>query len=244
MPLSDSGDLRGLIKIFSSSNEVKKSVHFSYNKLMNNKAYEFFANFGNVQFTEILNTWESRTTFANKFQFKHSGHNYTLNVNENDTKGWRDLIDTNHCNFRGNQCPFILEFIINSDASVEKILTNLQLISNKVKPESITYTTTKDISDATLRQNDIGNLDDVIVYTDLIKTREDNASFNLGIFSSNAYYKDGKYFIQVGKSESFSRFDKSTRRIRDKYFRVRIEYSGEDYTYIYSVLSLYQYNTD
>jgi len=237
-------NLGGLPKIYSSADEVKKVVHFSYNKLMDDKSEGILKNFGNIQFTEVLNTWVARTVFANKFQFKYNNSNITFEVNLAPSEGWLDLIKGNYCNFRGTQYTFEFEFIVNGMPSVEKILTNLQIISNKVKPDTITYTVTPDINNAVIRQNQLNPIEDAIVFEDKIKIREDASSMNIGIFISNAYYKDGKYFIQVGKTNSFSRFDDKYRRIRDKYFKVRVKYTGDEYTYIYSILSLFTVNFD
>ena len=82
------------------------------------------------------------------------------------------------------------------------------------------------------------------MFEETIHTRAESSTMSIGIFEENAYYKDGKYFIQVGKAPGLSRFDKSYRRVRDKYFKIHINYTGEDYTYIYSVISLFTNNYD
>jgi hypothetical protein len=82
------------------------------------------------------------------------------------------------------------------------------------------------------------------VFKEDIFTRGDSFSKKIGIFKENAYYKDGKYFIQVGKDRNFSRFSNTTRRVRDKYFNIKIEYSGEQHVFIYATLAQFTINYD
>ncbi|MCK5788273.1 MAG: hypothetical protein KAH32_04715 [Chlamydiia bacterium] len=255
---------RGKPRIYGSFDAIKKNVHFSYNKLLNIKEdSNFFYTFGSMYYNEVMGAWTSKTSYSPKYQTTYNEFNMLFDVNVLKSEAWLTGVNAKYCNFHGIQYKFYIEFIMHERPDIEKVLTNLQILSNKVKPEEITYLTTTDIPNAVLRQNVInyydeeGNLipNEDIDYTDLdnifntthvdkIYIREDSIDMSIGIFKENAYYKDGKYFVQVGKSESFSRFNKSTKRIRDKYFKIKIQYSGEDYTYLYSVISLFTNNYD
>ena len=119
----------------------------------------------------------------------------------------------------------------------------LIFMSNKVKPDNITYRITADLTDGTLQQ--IQDIDlNYSIHTDIIHTRSEFSTSTIGLFNENAYYKDGKYFVQVGKSRSFSRFDKHARMIRDKFFKIKVEYTGEQHVYIYALHTQYIVNYD
>ena len=261
---SSGENTRGKPRIYSSFDAIKKNVYFTYNKLLNNKSDGFFDTFGSVYYNEVMGAWTSRTSYSPKFQLVNNEFNMIFDVNNLPGEAWMTGVNSKYCNFHGIQYPFHVEFIMHERPDIEKILTNLQILSNKVKPDEITYSTTSDVPNAALRQNIVnyydsdGNLvitpggEDYIntentfntVHIDKIFIREDSLDMSIGIFKENAYYKDGKYFVQVGKSDSFSRFNKSSKRIRDKYFKIRIKYTGEDYTYLYSVISLFTNNYD
>jgi len=256
--------LRGKPRVYSSFDAIKKNVYFSYNKLLNTKVNNFYDTFGTVYYNEVMGAWTSRTSYTPKFQLVNDEFNILFDLNSLPSEAWMTGVHTTYCNFHGKQYPFSIEFIMHERPDIEKILTNLQILSNKVKPDEITYSTTSDVPNAALRQNVVnyydkdGNLvitpggEDYIntentfntVHVDKIFIREDSLDMSIGIFKENAYYKDGKYFIQVGKSDSFSRFNNSSKRIRDKYFKIKIKYTGEDYTYLYSVISLFTNNYD
>jgi len=250
----------GIPKIYTSYDAAKKSVYFTYSLLKNN-SYTY-APSGTVYYSELTNTWVSRLSVSPKYQLMRGIVNNAFDLTEYVNEAWESNVNTVYNNFYGKQYPFEIEFIMHGEVSVEKILTNLTILSNKVKPETITYTVTTDVNNATLRQNDIiyrdkdGNIVErpedytentemlQVSYVEDIKIREQGSDMYVGIFQENAYYKDGKYFIQVGKNDSFSRYSQSARRIRDKYFRIRVKYAGNDYTYIYAIISLFTVNYD
>ena len=253
----------GVPKIYSSFDAAKKSLYFSYSKLLNTKTgRKFFEATGSVYYNELVSKWTSEVSFHPKFQTANGIINTIFDIAVDASNSWESDVNSVYCNFHGKQFTAEVEFVVNKDSSVEKILTNLQILSNKIKPKSITYTITSDVNNAALRQNNVvyknedgsefvpgedytKNTSNLIVeHTDIIKIREDAKDMNIGIFQENAYYKDGKYFIQVGKTDSFSRFNASTKRIRDKYFKIKIKYSGEEYVYLYYVLSMFTSNYD
>ena len=245
VPTYDGGmeDHLGYKKIYGSIDAVKKTVHFSYNKLLKepNNAVEFFLNAGNIYYSEIARAWVSKVSAPVKFAFQHKARIITLSPTLKEHSGW--VSDTNpiYCNFYGVQFDNMFEYVMHERPDAEKILTNINLMSNKVKPREITYEITGDYTDATIEQ--FAPVDVISkIFKEKIKTRKDSFSKNIGIFNENAYYKDGKYLIQVGKNASFSRFHGSARRIRDKYFKIKIEYSGKQHVWIYSTLAQFTIN--
>jgi len=267
----DNNVIKGIPKIYLSYDGTKKNVAMLFSKLFNTtpdvvrnvpiSSGRFFASDLSLYYNEVLGKWISRLSFSPKFQIHIHDDNMVFDLNVTESKAWETNKASNYCNFMGEQHKFEIEVVMHEAPSSEKILTNLIMLSNKVKPDEIKYTITGDFSDAVLRDtivnyyNEEGNIDYTgntsatnskpeVSYTEKILTRMDSPDMSIGIFSENAYYKDGKYFIQVGKSNSFSRFSSTSKRIRDKYFKIRITYTGEDYTYIYAMISQFIINFD
>jgi len=251
----------GIPKIYTSFDSVKKNVYFSYNKLLNDKSGGLFSTYGTVYYNEVMNRWVSRTSYTPKFQLTDNEYNLLFDVSNRKSEAWATGVNSTYCKFHGTQHTFHVEFVMHERPDMEKILTNIQILSNKIKPKTIQYSITTDVPNAVLRQNKInyyddnGDIIDEPDYTDIdnvfntvfeenIYIREDSSNMSIGIFKENAYYRDGKYLVQVGKVDSFSRFNNSSRRVRDKYFKIKITYSGEDYTYLYNVISLFTNNYD
>lgn len=226
----------GPVKIYLSYDKAKKNVVMSYSKLY--KSTGTYNTSGSIYYSEILNKWISRLSYLSKFQFGIGDKNLMFDVNIENKAFEMDSTIVDRCNFNGVPYKFEFEFVMREKPDIEKILTNLQILSNKIKPNEISYEITGDVSDATISQE---NNPSSIILNEKIVTRGTSA---IGIFSENAYYKDGKYFIQVGKDTSFSKFNKSARRVRDKYFKIRIKYTGESYVYLYTILSLFTNNYD
>ena len=237
--------LAGVPRIYGSTDDVKKTVIFSFNKLLDYYKVAEGSNYhiDTIFYSEIAKAWVSRLSSAYKFNFKYKSRSIMFSVNNSISTAWETDVNPLYCNFEGINYDSMVEFIMHDRPDVEKILNNLMLMSNKVKPHTITYTTTKDISDANILQAGVP-FEEFNVYEEEIKTRLQYGNSKLGIFNENAYYKDGKYFIQVGKQDNFSRYAVSSRKIRDKYIKIKITYTSNLHVYVQAVVSLFTINYD
>jgi len=267
----DSDASLGVPKLYTSYDAATKDVSITFNKLVTNTNHyhnrlslkpnaKAWAHTGSLHYNEVMSAWVSRVSKVSKFQALVDNKNYRFDLISDTSQAYETGVDNGtFCLFNDVQYPFEIEFVVNSNPTVEKILDNLKIVSNKRKPVEIEYYTTSDIPDSVLRQNDLnadppdGTDDDdhyynretlKILHTDNIKTREDSIDMSIGIFFENAYYKDGAYHVQVGKNLSFSRFNRGQRRVRDKYFIVKLKYTGKNYTYINAVMALFTINFD
>ncbi|MCK5788363.1 MAG: hypothetical protein KAH32_05165 [Chlamydiia bacterium] len=241
---SEGKSLVGKFRLYSVFSSIKKTIHFSFGKLLNTKEDFRFNSFaGSMYYSEISSSWVSTTSVYTRFLFGFLSREYSTDTILATNSIW--LIDSNsaYCNFYGEQHVNSFEYVMHDKPDVEKMLTNLIFMSNKVKPDNITYRITADLTDGTLQQ--IQDIDlNYSIHTDIIHTRSEFSTSTIGLFNENAYYKDGKYFVQVGKSRSFSRFDKHARMIRDKFFKIKVEYTGEQHVYIYALHTQYIVNYD
>lgn len=197
---------------------------------------------GALVYNMILQKWTTRLTEGAKFVYPISSSMYVTGFSEIGSiwkvdAGKRTDGTFSRGVYFGKAATYELEFIINKEASLEKVLDNIQLICNKFVPDTVVYTTTTDVNDAA---SDIwSNQKEVSTLSQKIITRNNSPrkANRLGILDENAYYKNSGLYIEVGKVGYTKRAARGNRRIRDKYIKVRFIYSGDHDLAIQGILS-------
>ena len=197
---------------------------------------------GALVYNMILQKWTTRLTEGAKFVYPISSSMYVTGFSEIGSiwkvdAGKRSDGTFSRGVYFGKAATYELEFIINKEASLEKVLDNIQLICNKFVPDTVVYTTTTDVNDAA---SDIwSNQREASTLSQKIITRNNSPrkANRLGILDENAYYKNSGLYIEVGKVGYTKRAARGNRRIRDKYIKVRFIYSGDHDLAIQGILS-------
>jgi len=276
-----------------------------------------------LYFNERLKKWVSRLSYHPLFSFTLSKDLFSFNLLDNMNRIYmHESNDVNYCYYYDSQHTFSFEFIINKDSSVQKILDNFIIVSNRSIPMYIDYDMdikhdlhTLDTYDIDYRQpivtrrrevRIIGISDNYNFYLnvinrdnqDLIGTlfvidginyRIDSISLDLSLVGteyeglyilsisfdngtgytpldnnsifyqkvfgvilkidkisitrSNSDYIEDILYVQVKRMNIIDGLtgdiisQRSNKEIRDKAFKIRIEYDGVDHTYIHAVIS-------
>ena len=146
------------------------------------------------------------------------------------------------------QEPFEFEFVVNDPIGLHKIFDNLVIISNKAKPNSIEIEIIGDVYDfkesnilknAVFKHTTIRK-DPILNQKTLITEQECKDIKEYGRRLGNIQYKEDSWYLTIepirvskDKGETFS-----STRIRDKFAKIRIKYSGEDLVLITAIKTL------
>ena len=154
------------------------------------------------------------------------------------------------------QEPFEFEFVVNSEVGLHKIFDNLVIISNRVQPKSLEFEITGDVyslfkkegvysknskkeiaeqfKNVTTKYDSILNQYSLVISQDL----KDVEQFKRRL--GNIHYKEDSWYVTIDPIiyDLPTRTRQST-RIRDKYLKVRVKYSGEDLVIITALKTLY-----
>lgn len=96
--------------------------------------------YGSLYYNETLSKWISRLSWNPLFMFNLESNLFSFNALADSEKLWKHFsTSVPYCNFYGRQDKFIFEFMLVENSSVQKILDNLMLISNRSFPGRITY---------------------------------------------------------------------------------------------------------
>lgn len=168
------------------------------------------------------------------------------------------------CKWYGEQKKFELEFVVNAETGLHKIFDNLVIISNKVKPEELQFTITGDVyhlnkaelyKEKGLKDNsytedsEIGryshtgiqnaNIEwDTTLNTYYLKVDQkckdiETAGRRIG----NIQYKEDSWYTNI--EPIILKDTTKSARIRDKWCKVRVIYSGNDLVIITALKTLY-----
>lgn len=177
---------------------------------------------------------------------------------------WKHDINSPITNWYGNQEPFELEFIVNQPSGMHKIFNNLVIISNNVEPDSLEVEILGDVFDfpkeAILNDSSIYSFPEIFVgenkkyYTTIKKdrvtqeysllTHQDCLNINnFGRRLGNISYIEGKWHLVLQPIYYNHKDDKDnkilkTTRLRDKWAKIRIKYSGEKLAIITAIQTL------
>lgn len=170
---------------------------------------------------------------------------------------WKHDIDSLPTNWYGVQHPFEFEFIVSNPVGLHKIFDNLVIISNNTEPESIEYEIIGDVYDfkeSKILKPNI-NLEDITIIDNKKYTtelRHDSAMDESYLLVHQDCINVNKYGRRLGNIQYiedkwnvttqpiyFKKNNKwSSTRIRDKYIRVRIKYTGTKIATISSILNI------
>lgn len=144
------------------------------------------------------------------------------------------------------QEPFEYEYIVVDSPDTHKILDNLVIISNDVGPDSFQFTVTEDVY-ASLDQfkavyTNFNNTRNTVIGTDNVSTYQKAIDIRReGIRHGNMSYKESVWNVVV-KPHQFevkATDEIKTSKIRDKYFRIRIRYTGDKLAIITAIHTMF-----
>ena len=168
----------------------------------------------------------------------------------------------------GKQEPFEFEFVVNNDVGLHKIFDNLVIISNNVQPESFEFEITGDVyslfkdggkfdksikkelydsqsgfKNAKIEYDPILNSYSLIV--EQLAKNIDDPKYRRRM--GNIQYKEDSWYVTIDpiifdpklKANKEDRnVNWSSTKIRDKYLKIRVKYSGEDLVIITALKTL------
>ena len=161
------------------------------------------------------------------------------------------------------QEPFEFEFVVNEPVGLHKIFDNLVIISNKVEPKSIEFEvigdaynfkksglfkTKKGFKNTTVDYDPILNQYTLITEQECRNIENPEYGRRLG----NIHYKEDSWYLTIEPikfdpefkaDENSTNVKWSSARIRDKFAKIRIKYSGEDLVIITAIKNLYSLST-
>ena len=157
------------------------------------------------------------------------------------------------------QEPFEFEFVVNEPVGLHKIFDNLVIISNKVEPKSIEFEVIGDVYNfkkAGLFRTGKGfkntkvDYDPILNQYTLITEQEcrniENPEYGRRL--GNIHYKEDSWYLTVEPIKFDPEFQAdeqhppkkwNSTRIRDKFAKIRVKYSGEDLVIITAIKNLY-----
>lgn len=161
------------------------------------------------------------------------------------------------------QEPFEFEFVVNEPVGLHKIFDNLVIISNKVEPKSIEFEVIGDVYNfkkAGLFKTGKGfkntkvDYDPILNQYTLITEQEckniENPKYGRRL--GNIHYKEDSWYLTIDpiKFDPDFKYDSenpietkpekwNSTRIRDKFAKIRVKYSGEDLVIITALKTLY-----
>ena len=151
------------------------------------------------------------------------------------------------------QEPFEFEFVVNEPVGLHKIFDNLVIISNKAKPNSIEIEVIGDVYNFkksgllkdTKFKNTTINYDPILNQKTLITEQECKDMEKVGRRIGNIHYKEDSWYLTVEPIKFKNNDDSawSSTRIRDKFAKVRVKYSGEDTVIITAIKTLLNLTT-
>ena len=160
------------------------------------------------------------------------------------------------------QEPFEFEFIINNPIGIHKVFENLTIISNNVAPESIQFeiegdsyfiwrtlddnvnpTYNKNLKkqqyqNNTMFKNASVKWDSTLNQYSILMTQECKSIEKFGRRLGNMHYKEDSWHITINPLFLNKNGKTVSTKLRDKYLKVRVRYSGEDLAVITAIKSM------
>ena len=149
------------------------------------------------------------------------------------------------------QEPFEFEFVVNEPVGLHKIFDNLIVISNKVEPKSFEFEIIGDVYDfkksGLLKDTEFKDdsvtvkYDPILNQKTLVKEQECKNIEKVGRRMGNIHYKEDSWYLTVEpiRFRNAKNPEWSSTRIRDKFAKIRVKYSGEDLVIITALKTLY-----
>ena len=145
--------------------------------------------------------------------------------------------------------PFEFEFVCNDKVGMHKIFDNLVIISNKVKPDEFSYIIDGDVYDD---NNDMNTLKDhVLINAETIDSPDYPNKKAIKVTQNcldireqkrrlgNTQYVEDSWYTQIEPIRYKEGNRTKETRIRDKYVRIRVKYSGTDLAIITALKTIY-----
>ena len=214
---------------------LTNKVYFNYNVVSSEK----FAGTGlgydqNLTYNTNTDLWVGETQFTPGISFTVNDGFYT--VPQNSSGIWKHN-QVDRTIFYGIQKEMTIEFVLLGDnATGQKILENLKIVSNNVVPKNYEYTVEDLVTynkTGTHSTNNPTFSEDAVVRGDVIESAK-GEFFRANIMQANTQYRENSMDVQVGKRTNTSA------RIRDKAIRIKIVYDGTEKVTIQQVLSIYR----
>jgi len=231
----------GIPKIYSSYNTVKHTLIVTY--VSENPSTKKQTDVGTVVYNTVDGKWVSRMEEGTKFAMSLGSVTYSTGIT-NEEGIWEEEALTDgedgpiiYSHFKGVDCTYEFEFTLNEESRLQKILETLDVITNKVLPAQIVYTTSGDDNDAATNLWEQSTGERVVTQDVITRNNTTRINRRLGILDENAYYKNSGLYIQVGKMRYDPDLKGSNKRIRDKAIRVRFIYTGNSKTFIQGIIS-------
>lgn len=155
------------------------------------------------------------------------------------------------------QEPFEFEFVVNEPVGLHKIFDNLVIISNKVQPKTLEFEIIGDVygfKKSGLFKSNKGfkntrvEYDHILNQYTLVTTQEckNVEDKRYGRRLGNIHYKEDSWYLTIEpikydplfKASSEDKINWSSTRIRDKFIKIRVKYSGEDLVIITALKTL------
>lgn len=160
------------------------------------------------------------------------------------------------------QEPFEFEFIVNNPIGMHKVFENLTIISNNVAPESIQFeiegdsysmwkTLDNNVNPAynkslkkgqyqnnTIFKNASVKWDTILNQYSILMTQECKSIEKFGRRLGNMHYKEDAWYITINPLLLNKNGKTVSTKLRDKYLKVRVRYSGEDLAVITAIKSV------
>lgn len=155
------------------------------------------------------------------------------------------------------QEPFEFEFVVNEPVGLHKIFDNLIIISNKVEPKSIEFEIVGDVYNfkkAGLFKTGKGfkntkvDYDPILNQYTLITEQECKNIEKHGRRLGNIHYKEDSWYLTIEPIKFDPEFKAdeqnppikwNSTRIRDKFVKIRVKYSGDSQVIITAIKNLY-----
>lgn len=155
------------------------------------------------------------------------------------------------------QEPFEFEFVINNPIGLHKVFETLTIVSNNVAPESIQFEIEGDaysmwklngMYDKNKKKEQyLNNLlfknaslkwDTILNQYSILMTQECKSIEKFGRRFGNMHYKEDAWYITIDPLLLNKNGKTTSTKLRDKYLKVRVRYSGEDLAVITAIKSI------
>lgn len=142
------------------------------------------------------------------------------------------------------QEPFEFEFVVNTPIGLHKIFNNLIIISNNVQPKEFEFEIIGDVYEfkksglykqaGAIKDTSL-NYDHVLNQYTLVKKQECKNIEQYGRRLGNIQYKEDSWYTNIEPIIC----NNQSARIRDKFIKIRVRYSGEDQVIITALKTLF-----
>lgn len=152
------------------------------------------------------------------------------------------------------QEPFEFEFIVNDPIGIHKVFENLMIVSNNVAPEEIQFEIEGDAysmwkingvynkdkkkdqyKNNTLFQNASVKWDTILNQYSILMSQECKSIEKFGRRLGNMHYKEDAWYITINPLLLNKNGKTISTKLRDKYLKVRVRYSGTDLAVITAI---------